>query len=223
MRYFPIFLNISDKTCLIVGAGSVGLRKIKTLMSCSPEKVIVIDPFTDSLDIQDQDSRLTHLKESFNVTHLEGCSLVFACTNDPEVNEKVARACQEKNILCNVAETPDQGDFILPGVFSRQDLIIAVSTCGCSPALTARIKQDLSDIYGPEYALLTELLAAVRKIILPLDLPQKKNREYFRAIVDSEALPLLKQGKSRQLAELLQQILPSDTHNEVQGVVNDLI
>ncbi|MFN2266976.1 MAG: bifunctional precorrin-2 dehydrogenase/sirohydrochlorin ferrochelatase [Desulfonatronovibrio sp.] len=223
MRYYPLFLDISHKTCMVAGAGTVGTRKIKTLIQCSPERIIVIDPHASTIDIPDPKNIIRHLREDFTPDHLKGCSLVFACTNNPEVNNLIVESCREKNIWCNVAERPELGDFILPGVFSRDDLIIAVSTCGCSPALTAKIKNDLNEIYGSEYALLTQLMAEVRNLILPLNFPQKNNREYFRKVVNSNALELLESGKKQELIFLLKEILPKQTHNQIQGVTDALL
>lgn len=223
MRYYPIFLDLTRKKCLVVGAGRVGLRKIGTLVLSSPGRITVIDPYVPGIDLPDPENIIDHLREKFTPAHLEGCDLVFACTGDPETNDLVVKSCRSRNIWCNVAERPEQGDFILPGVFSRQDLIIAVSTCGCSPALTARIKKDLENRYGPHYALLTGLLAGVRKILLSLDLPQKENRAYFRKIVDSEALTLLESGRTKELTALLTNILPTSTHNQIKELINALL
>ncbi|MFP4455329.1 MAG: bifunctional precorrin-2 dehydrogenase/sirohydrochlorin ferrochelatase [Desulfonatronovibrio sp.] len=223
MRYFPVFLDLARKTCLVVGAGRVGRRKIKTLLQCSAARINVVDPFVSSVDIPDAPETVRIFREDFSPRHLEGCDLVFACTSSPRVNDKVVNACQKKNIWCNVAERPDQGDFILPGVFSRENLIIAVSTCGCSPALTARIKRELQDIYGPQYALLTELLAGVRNILLSLDLPPDENREYFIKIVDSRIITLLKSGNRQEIADLLRDILPVRTHKQIQGLIDALL
>ncbi len=223
MKYYPIFLDLTDKTCLVVGAGNVGIRKIRTLVQCSPAGIIVVDPYVYSIDLPDPGNIITHLREEFSPDQINRCHLVFACTGDAEINDLVLKSCREKNVWCNAAERPEQGDFILPGIFSRQDLIIAVSTCGCSPALTARIKNDLQDIYGPEYALLTELLAGIRKIILSLDLPQESNREYFRKIVESEAVSFLRTGRRQELMALMHDILPAGAHNQVQGLINALL
>ncbi len=222
MRYYPIFLDLRHKTCAVVGAGRVGLRKIRTLALCSPAGIIVIDPYVTAIDIPDPGKVIRHVRVNFSPLLLKGCDLVFACTSDPKTNDLVTQAARDSNIWCNVAERPEQGDFILPGVFSRQDLIIAVSTCGCSPALTAKIKNELQDIYGSEYALLTGLLAGVRKTLLPLNLPQEKNREYFKKIVDSEAIIFLESGRREELAALLHDILPTRTHKHIQGLIDAL-
>lgn len=223
MRYFPVFLDLTRKTCMVVGAGKVGLRKINTLIKCSPAGIIVLDPHLTRIDIPDPNGLIRHYPTGFTPGRLQGCDLVFACTGDPGVNRQVADACRERHIWCNLAQNPELGDFILPGVFSRQDLIVAVSTCGCSPALTARIKQDLEARYGPEYASLTELLAGIRTIILTLELPQEENREYFRKLVESDAAALIQSGRRQELETLLLDILPAGTHKQIQRLLDALL
>lgn len=223
MRYFPVFLDLTSRTCLVVGAGKVGTRKIRTLLQSSPARILVVDPHVRQLDIPDPEGVIEHFQANFTSSHLQGCQMAFACTSDPQINEQVLQACRRKNIWCNIAERPDQGDFILPAVFSRQDLIIAVSTCGCSPALCAAVKKELMHIYGPEYDLLTRLLAEVRQMILPLGLPQSENKKLFGKIVESEALNHLKAGRGQELLALLKDILPDQTHNRIQDIVDDLL
>ncbi|MFW5730698.1 MAG: precorrin-2 dehydrogenase/sirohydrochlorin ferrochelatase family protein [Desulfonatronovibrionaceae bacterium] len=223
MRYFPVFLDLTSRTCLVVGAGRVGTRKIRTLLKSSPARILVVDPHVPRLDIPDSRGVVEHLQADFDPSHLKGCHMAFACTSDPGVNEKVLQACRRSSIWCNIAQRPDQGDFILPAVFSRQDLIIAVSTCGCSPALCAAVKKELMDIYGPEYDLLTRLLAQVRQLILPLGLPQSRNKIFFGKIVESDILNHLKAGRKAELMVLLKDILPDQTHNRIQDIVDDLL
>ncbi|WP_028575158.1 precorrin-2 dehydrogenase/sirohydrochlorin ferrochelatase family protein [Desulfonatronovibrio hydrogenovorans] len=223
MRYYPLFLDLTCKTCLVVGAGKVGLRKIRTLMEAEPKRIVVVDPYSRAPEIDDPNGIIYFIDQCFSREHLAGCHLAFACTSDPATNDQVLEACRQENIWCNVSERPDKGDFILPGVFSRQDLIMAVSTCGSSPALTARIKKELMNLYGPEYATLTELLAGVRKILLSLGLDQEENRDYFRAVVDSEALMLIRSGQRKELLDLLCEILPAKAHNRLQGIIDALL
>lgn len=223
MKYYPIFLDLGQRTCAVIGAGKVGLRKIQSLVQCSPARIIVIDPFVDFINLPDPEKVIWHLKQHFSPEMLKGCDLAFACTSDPEINDMVVKACKGLKILCNVAERPELGDFILPGIFSRQDLIIAVSTCGSSPALSAKIKNDLRELFGPEYGLLTELLAGVRKILLPLNLSQEKNRLYFKKIVDSNAVSLLESGDRQKLFQLMIDILPQGTHYQVQRLIDAIL
>ena len=221
MRYFPVFLDLESKTCLVVGAGPVGRRKISTLKKSCAGTIIVIDPEAENhFPLEDKSIQL--ISRSFQPGDVDGCHLVFTCTSDREINQQVVRACRRKNILCNTATDPDQGDLVLPAVLERGDLILAVSTCGASPALSARIKKELASRYGPEYASLTTLMSRVRKHVLPMGLPQEKNQRIFHAILDSNAAELLKKGDRQGLHRLLQSLLPSGAHNHIQEMIHAL-
>jgi len=221
MRYFPVFLDLRSKICLVVGAGPVGKRKISTLSKCSAGKIVVIDPRATLKDKIKPDN-LVFKARPFRPEDVQGCHLVFACTGDPDTNLQVIMACREENIWCNAARNPDQGDFILPAVLNREDLILAVSTCGTSPALSARIKKELMQAYGPEYSHLTKLMSGIRKSVLPLGFPQKTNQKIFERILDSQAAQLIDQGDREGLQDLLQRLLPSKTHNHIREIINDL-
>ncbi|WP_291318230.1 bifunctional precorrin-2 dehydrogenase/sirohydrochlorin ferrochelatase [Desulfonatronospira sp.] len=221
MRYFPVFLDLESKTCLVVGAGPVGRRKISTLNKSCVGRLVVIDPGAKK-DFFPENEAIQLVNRSFEPGDVEGCHLVFACTSDQETNRQVALACRRRNIWCNTATDPHQGDLILPAVLERGDLILAVSTCGASPALSARVKKEMASRYGPEYASLTTLMSRVRNQVLPLGLPQKENQRIFHAILDSNAAELLKQGDRQGLHRLLQNLLPSGAHTHIQEMIHAL-
>ncbi len=222
MRYFPLFLDLRFKTCLVVGAGPVGRRKIDTLERCSAGTIIVVDPGLEE-DKFTGSGKMVFKVRAFEPEDVLGCDLVFACTSDAETNAGIARACRERKIWCNAARDPEQGDFILPAVLDRGDLILAVSTCGASPALSARIKKELMERYGPEYALLARLMSGVRELVLPLGLAQEANREIFESILDSKIMLHLDNRDRHGVREELRRILPSAIHNNINGLVDALI
>ncbi len=221
MRYFPVFLDLESKTCLVVGAGPVGRRKISTLKKSCAGRLIVIDPGAVKDPLLEDDS-IRLINRPFEPGDVDGCHLVFACTSDHETNLQVARVCRQRNVWCNTATDPHQGDVVLPAVLERGDLLLAVSTCGASPALSARIKKDLASMYGPEYASLTTLMSRVRNLVLPLGLPQEDNQRIFHAILDSNAAQLLKNGDRQGLQRLLQRILPAGAHTHIQEMTHAL-
>ncbi|WP_291323612.1 bifunctional precorrin-2 dehydrogenase/sirohydrochlorin ferrochelatase [Desulfonatronospira sp.] len=221
MRYFPVFLDLTSKTCLVVGAGPVGRRKISTLKKSCAGSITVIDPGSVKEPLLEDES-IQLVNRVFKPGDVEGCHLVFACTADHGTNQQVVQACRERNVWCNSATDPDQGDIVLPAVLERGDLLLAVSTCGASPALSARVKKELASRYGPEYALLTTLMSRVRKLVLPLGLPQADNQKIFHAILDSHAAEILKSGDREGLQNLLQDLLPAGTHKHIQEMTHAL-
>ncbi len=108
MHYYPVFLELSGQSCLVVGAGAVGRRKIASLLECPIERLHVIDlaePDTN-LQVLLEDKRVSFTKRPFTPSDVEGCALVFAATSNRQTNDAVARACAERGILCNCADAP---------------------------------------------------------------------------------------------------------------------
>lgn len=140
MHYYPVFLELSGQSCLVVGAGAVGCRKIASLLECPIERLHVIDlaePDTN-LQVLLEDKRVSFTKRPFTPSDVEGCALVFAATSSRQTNDAVARACAERGILCNCTDAPKDSSFIVPALVEQGNIAIALSTGGASRRLPGR-------------------------------------------------------------------------------------
>jgi len=218
MRYYPLLLDLSGIECLVIGAGEVGLRKIKGLLQCQPKMVTAVDsapPSPELTALLATQDNFSYEQRPFADTDLDQARLVFACTSNRAVNAAIGQACMKRGILCNMADAPEAGNFVLPASITRGDLTISISTSGASPALARVIRQDLEKRYGPEYEIMTRLLAEIRAGLLALGRGSDENREFFRELAAS-ALPELIRTNNRQAClELLQAVLPTDLHPRI--------
>lgn len=123
MPYFPFFIDIENKPCLIVGGGKIALHKIKKLLSFSPDITVVSADFCSEIAHMEN---LKLIKRNFKADDTEGMSIVIAATDDESVNSEVSEICKEKNILCNVVDSPEDCGF-----FFRHLLSAAISLSGC--------------------------------------------------------------------------------------------
>lgn len=206
MKYYPIFLNVKDRPCLVVGGGRVGARKTATLVSAGAWVTVVSPEFGDQLAAMpgiQREHRFFHPKD------LDGVFLVFAATSDTAVNQWILTEAQKARILCNSADAPDQGDFILPAVMNRGDLICAVSTSGASPALARKIRMDLDQAYGPEYAAFLELMGAVREKLLASGHDPDDHQQIFRAMMKKNLPGLLAANDIHAVDAILHELLGS--------------
>lgn len=226
MAYFPVFLDITARSCLVVGAGRVGQRKIRTLAQCGADRIVVLDPRPDKESliaaVGETASRLDISGDSFTPEHLHGVSLVFACTPDSRENSRIARICSENGVFCNVA-TSEGGDMILPALLTRGDLQIAVSTAGGSPALCRRVREKLDRELGPEYARLAGLLRRLREPMLSLGLEQEENAAYFRRLTEDDVLQALRSGDRQEMVSVLEKVLPAALKPEIGELVHALV
>ena len=150
MHYYPVFLDLSGQTCLVVGAGGVGCRKIATLLGCPIRHIRVIDLAEPDANLQVmlEDERVSYTQRPFTTSDVDGCALVFAATSNRETNGAVAKACAERGILCNCADAPKDSSFIVPAHVEQGNISIALSTSGGSPALARKIRNDLEAWLG---------------------------------------------------------------------------
>lgn len=206
MKYYPIFLNVKDRPCLVVGGGRVGARKTATLVSAGASVTVVSPEFGDQLAAMPGIQREHRF---FDPEDLEGVFLVFAATSDTAVNQWILAEAQKAGVLCNSADAPDQGDFILPAVMSRGDLICAVSTSGASPALARKIRMDLDQAYGPEYAAFLELMRAVREKLLASGHDPDDHQQIFRAMMEKNLPGLLAANDIHAVDAILHELLGS--------------
>lgn len=183
MRYFPAFLDLHEKRCIIVGAGQVAERKARILLRAGAAVDVIGPALTSGLSILKEKRKIRHRPRLYRSGDLAGAFLVVAATDNRAVNERIAREAKKKNILLNVVDDPPLCNFIVPSWVERGDLLIALSTSGKSPALARSLRQRFEREIGPEYALWLNLLGEVRRKILPLGWGPKRKRTIFRWLV----------------------------------------
>jgi precorrin-2 dehydrogenase/sirohydrochlorin ferrochelatase len=184
--YYPIFLNLRGKRCLVVGAGKVALRKVESLLEAGAE-VVVVAP--DGVPLPDG---VTWYRRPFETTDADGAWLIIAATANRDVNAVVARAADERRIWVNVVDVPYESTVIMPAVVRRGALCIALSTAGSSPAYIRKLRMQLEDEFGPEYGELLDMLRTLRRSWEPrakaAGLPDDARRAAWERVI---ALPLL--------------------------------
>jgi len=158
---YPVFLKAHELEFLIVGGGYVALEKMEFLFKSSPlTKVTLVAPFLreETLNFI-KDKPVQVIKRKFKLDDLHGKKIVIATTDVPETNKKVQEACNRRQILVNVADTPELCDFYMGGIVTKGNLKIGISTNGKSPTLAKRIRQFLEHILPQE---IDELLDTLR-------------------------------------------------------------
>jgi uroporphyrin-III C-methyltransferase/precorrin-2 dehydrogenase/sirohydrochlorin ferrochelatase len=195
MDYYPVFVNLKSKNCLVVGGGSVAARKIESLVSAHAQVTVIAESVLPQLALDFPGLRFINRKFQENDITNE-YALVIAATDDRKVNESVFRAAEKAGVLCNVVDQPDLCSFILPSVFERGKIIAAVSTSGASPYLAADIRNRIAAMIGDEYTLLSEFLADVRDMVKGrLSNPDERKKFWERFFAEDPALIARREGK----------------------------
>lgn len=164
-RYYPIYLNIADRSCLVVGGGAIAERRILGLQEAGAAVRVVSPTLTPGLLEQAQAASIDYRQGPYEPSALDGVVLAVAATNSRAVNAQVVRDAQALHIPVNAADAPDDGDYIVPSVVRRGDLCVSISTGGANPMLAARLAAEMETRFGPEYATYVELLGQFRLYI----------------------------------------------------------
>jgi precorrin-2 dehydrogenase / sirohydrochlorin ferrochelatase len=183
--YYPVFVNLQDKRCLVVGGGEVATRKVQGLLEADAQVFVVSPRLSRALAALVVQGVIQHQGRPFHPDDVLGCTLVIGATDRPEVNWTVCMAARKYNIWVNIVDTPDACDFIAPAIVRRGALQVAISTGGNSPTLAKRIRLQLEEQYGPEYALLLEELGQERERIRHLIGDPDLRKAYYDFLVDT--------------------------------------
>jgi precorrin-2 dehydrogenase/sirohydrochlorin ferrochelatase len=177
MNLFPMFLKLSGRQCLVVGAGRVGEPKIAGLISAAAKVRVVAPKATEAVAGWARAGKIAWQARRFSSSDLDEMFLVVAATNSTKLNHRIFREAQRCNILCNVVDDPDHCDFYYPAVVRRGALQIAISTSGQSPALAQRLRKQLEQQFGPQYqAWVRELGKARRRLLASAIAPARRTR-----------------------------------------------
>ena len=161
--YYPLFLNVKGRECVVISGGEVALRKAEVLLGYGA-KVKVISPCicAELAELGRQNS-FCILERKYQTGDIEGAFVAIAATDDNEINELVVGEARQKSVLINVVDDAEKSDFIVPSCLRRGDITIAVSTGGKSPALARKLRLKLETELCDEYALLANIIGEVRR------------------------------------------------------------
>src|SRR5271170_420632 len=145
MSLLPIFVKLTGRPCLLVGAGDVAVQKIPSLLAAEARLRVIAPRVRPEIAALAREGRFEVVEREFTEADLDGVFLVIAATDNPAVNAAVYRAAVERNILCNSVDDPPHCDFYFGSIVTRGDLQIAISTAGESPALAQRLRREIDE------------------------------------------------------------------------------
>jgi precorrin-2 dehydrogenase/sirohydrochlorin ferrochelatase len=213
MSDYPICLNITGRLCVVVGGGPVGRRKVRGVVEAGARvRLVTLCPPGAELTGVDVVVR------PYRAEDLQGAALVFAATGDPEVDSAVRRDAREAGIPINIADAPEEGDFTLPALLRRGDLVLAVSTGGKSPALAAVVRDTIAERFGEEWGAVLAIAAALRQKRLTGGGKIEYNPEVLLHLLAGGLPALIADGDRVGLDRLLTSILGKGCTLEELGI-----
>lgn len=200
---YPIMLRLEGKKVVVIGGGRVAERKVTGLLGTGPLITVISPQATDKLKGLASSGLIEWLEKSFSKEDIEGAFLIFAATNDNELNQSIKMAAGNQQLV-TIADDPDGSDFHVPSQIQRGRLSIAVSTGGASPTLARKIREQLENQFDEQYEEYLEFLFTARQRILKEVKDPSRKGKILTAIVNEEFLK--SPNREADFARLLQNI-----------------
>lgn len=196
MSLLPIFLDLSGRRCLLVGAGDVALEKIGSLLQTGVCLRVVSPEAQPEIQQLAHGGKLEWVRRCFEPSDLEGNLLVIAATDSPAVNASVYRGSVERNLLCNSVDDIPHCDFFFGSVVRRGSLQVAISTGGRSPAFSQRLRREIDEQLPDEVGPWLEKLGQLRREVLATH-PRGEGRKFLLQQLAQRPVPT-SEGRARQ-------------------------
>jgi siroheme synthase-like protein len=204
--FYMACLRLSRRRCVVVGGGEVGLEKVEGLLVCDAAVTLVAPTAVPALERLAREGSIAWERRDYRPADLGGAFLVIAATDDTDINIAVHDDAEARTMLVNVVDVPPLCNFILPAIVRSGPLAIAISTAGASPALAKRMKREIAEQFGEDYARLAVLLNDARgwaKATLPTF---QERKLFFETIVggDPDPIALLREGDEAAVLALIE-------------------
>lgn len=181
MAYFPFFIDLDGKEGLIVGGGTVALRKAEKLLPYGPNLTVLAPEILTELKNMDG---ITCLEISFTPAVLQGKDFVIAATDDAELNRSIAESCQTRRVLVNVVDDPENCGFLFPALVKRGQLSVGISTGGASPSAAVYVKNRVTEYLPEHLEEILDYLSSTREQI-KASLPEERRSAAFKKLFDA--------------------------------------
>lgn len=195
--YYPLFVDLNGRRCVVVGGGMVAQRKAAALLRFGAKVTVVSPTLTRPLAVYARQQKIRHVARRFRPSDVRDAWLIYAATDDQRINERVYRAASQRRIFTNVVDQKPLCSCIAPAIVKRGALVIAISTGGASPTIAKQVRRTVEQTIGSDYARMARLLRSLRAVA-KRRLPSSRDRQrYFNRLVRGSVFALVRAGRMR--------------------------
>ncbi|MEN0585442.1 MULTISPECIES: siroheme synthase CysG [unclassified Kosakonia] len=218
MDHLPIFCQLRDRRCLLVGGGDVAERKARLLMDAGARLTVNALTFVPQFTVWAEEGMLTLVEGEFSETLLDACWLAIAATDDEAVNQRVSDAAEQRRIFCNVVDAPKQASFIMPSIIDRSPLMVAVSSGGTSPVLARLLREKLESLLPQHLGHVAHYAGKLRSRVKKQFASMSERRRFWEKLfVNDRLAQSLANQDTNAVEKITEQLLaePLDNRGEV--------
>ncbi len=210
MDFLPLFFNLKDKNCLVVGGGETASRKTDLLLQAGANVTIISPELGHSLKELASSGSVTFKEKKFEVSDLSEQKLVISATNDRAINQQVFKEANRQNIPVNVVDNPDLCSFIFPSIVDRSPVIAAISTGARSPVLARILRGKIESTIPAAFGRLAELSDKFRPAVKKRFSDIYQRRTFWEQVLQGAIAELVFAGHEKKAEAELQKLLESD-------------
>lgn len=218
MDFLPIFLNLKQQMCLVVGGGATATRKVELLLQAQATVQVVAPQLSATLTSWADSGQVSYAARPFQTADLQGCNLVIAATNDKTVNAMVSEQAKMRQIPVNVVDQPELCSFIMPSIIDRSPVQIAISTGGASPVLARLLRTKLEALIPAAYGRLASFIASYRERV-KAQLAAHQRRGFWETVLQGSIAEMLLSGHTQAATEALENLLQQQQVQQKFGEV----
>lgn len=202
MKPFPIYLNnLSAARSIVIGGGHEAERKTGDLLQCDANVTVISPEVSEQLGAWADEEVIRWIRRDYQRGDLEDAFLVIISETNPQRTRPIWEEAQEKNVLINAMDDVPHCNFVSGSVVRRGPLVLSISTSGCAPTLSVRLRQRMEDEFGPEYASFLHIMRALRAPMAAHYPDFEERRRRWYEVVDSNVLDHLREGRLQQAHE----------------------
>jgi len=219
MEFLPLFLNVKNKTCLVVGGGEVAARKVVLLRKAGANVTVVAPELCPDLTKLADNVQIKHESRRYRQTDLDGVRLVIAATDDTGVNQQISEQAEQRGIPVNVVDQPQLCSFIVPSIIDRSPVVAAVSTGGASPVLARIIRTRLETLIPAGYGRLADLANRFRDRVKKQFKSSPERRRFWEQVLNGSVAERVFSGHIEEAEAAMEQALEIGSASTTMGEV----
>jgi precorrin-2 dehydrogenase / sirohydrochlorin ferrochelatase len=206
--YYPVYLDLVGRPCVVVGGGRVAERKVETLLKYGADVTVIAPEVTPAIEELVEADRIIVERRGYVRGDLTGAFVVICATDSEEINRAVYSEAEETGVLVNVVDVPPLCNFIVPSIVRRGGLQIAISTGGAAPAVAKRVRKRQQEEFGEEWGPYVALLGEVRALAMSEIEDDAERKAFFERVADSDLLARFARGETPTAGDVVAEFAP---------------
>ncbi len=219
MQALPIFMNITNRPCVVIGGGEVAKRKVTALLKANAAITLYSPELCDELQALVETKKITYINANFEPSQLNGACMVIAATDDEVVNTAVSVAAEAQNIPVNVVDSPQLCTFTMASIVDRSPIVIAISSEGNAPVLARYIRTKIETMLPTSYGRIAEIAGEFREKVKAKFATTQERRIFWEGVLQGPVVERILSGQYEAARQTLDAVLSDKTEAKNHGEV----